>query len=74
MGDKQDGRPVPRDLPDQQAGSGQDPWEAAEHRPPQEDRDDGGLPDTDEAGSGPRGAPSSGSVHPENPVPDEPSA
>ncbi|MGW3445026.1 hypothetical protein [Streptomyces sp. NPDC001076] len=74
MGDKQDGKPVPRDLPDQQAGPGQDPWEAAEGRRPQNGRDDGDLPDPDEAGAGPDGAPRSGSVHPENPVPDEPSA
>ncbi|MEV7979612.1 hypothetical protein [Streptomyces sp. NPDC086519] len=75
MGDKQDGKPVPRDLPDQQAGSGQDPWEAADSRRAQEDRRyDGGLPDTDEAGTGLRGAPRSASAHPENPVPDEPSA
>ncbi|MER7182455.1 hypothetical protein ABT404_23715 [Streptomyces hyaluromycini] len=72
MGEKQGGKPVPRDLPDQQAGSGRDPWEAAEIRRPR-DRDDD-LPDPDEAGTGPRGAPRSGAVHPEDPVPEEPSA
>ncbi|MER6266519.1 hypothetical protein [Streptomyces sp900105755] len=78
MGEKQEGKPVPRDLPDQQAGSGQDPWEAADSARP-EDRGDGDrpepdLPDPDEAGAGPDGTPRSGSVHPESPVPDEPSA
>ncbi|MEV5954027.1 hypothetical protein AB0M11_09695 [Streptomyces sp. NPDC051987] len=58
MGGKQDGKPVPRDLPDQQAGPGQDPWEAAESRQPQEDTD-GGAPQTEPV---------------ENPTPDEPSA
>jgi hypothetical protein len=70
---KQDGKPVPRDLPDQQAGSGEDPWETAESRPSQE-HDDNDLPDPDEAGAGPGGTPRSGAVHPEAPVPDEPSA
>lgn len=31
------------------------------------------LPDTDEAGAGRRGSPNTGGVHPEQPVPDEPS-
>jgi hypothetical protein len=31
------------------------------------------VPDTDEAGTGRRGAPQSGAVHPEHPVPEEPS-
>ncbi|MBW8793732.1 MAG: hypothetical protein JF597_09110 [Streptomyces sp.] len=73
MGEKQDGKPVPRDLPDQQAGSGQDPWEAAESGRPEVRRDDD-LPDLDEAGAGPHGTPRSGSAHPEKPVPDEPTA
>ncbi|MFG2958090.1 hypothetical protein ACGF5O_30795 [Streptomyces sp. NPDC048291] len=73
MGEKRGGKPVPRDLPDQQAGSGRDPWEAAESGR-QEEHGDTGLPDPDEAGAGPRGAPRSGAVHPGDPVPDEPSA
>ncbi|MFK0284317.1 hypothetical protein ACIQVL_28185 [Streptomyces sp. NPDC090499] len=73
VGEKQDGKPVPRDLPDQQAGPGRDPWEAAQSGRP-ESRGDGDLPDPDEAGAGPGGTPRSGSVHPEEPVPDEPSA
>ncbi len=65
--------PIPRDMPDQQAHEGRDPWDA---RPEQDDTDDTeepatDVPDTDEAGTGRRGAPHSGSVHPEHPVPDE---
>ncbi len=103
--------PVPRDMPDQQAGTGDDPWEAAaptreqreQGQRPEGDEDAGGtddtgdgargptdetaqptsggaepaagpatdVPDTDEAGTGRQGAPHSGAVHPEHPVPDE---
>ncbi|MEU0971175.1 hypothetical protein ABZ357_39355 [Streptomyces sp. NPDC005917] len=71
MGEKQGDKPVPRDLQDQQAGPGKDRWDAAEGP----DKDPGAdIPDTDEAGTGPRGAPRSGAVHPEDPLPDEPSA
>ncbi|GAA4989826.1 hypothetical protein [Streptomyces hyderabadensis] len=85
--------PVPRDMPDQQAGDHDDPWEAAsptrEQREHRQGRDDEGaeedaetagdaetgpvtdVPDTDEAGTGRQGAPHSGAVHPEHPVPDE---
>ncbi|MYW21515.1 hypothetical protein GT039_39625 [Streptomyces sp. SID2955] len=69
--------PVPRDLPDQQAGPGDDPWDVVPGHPvgdePDDERDEQ-APDTDEAGSGPRGAPSTGTVHPEHPEPQEPSA
>lgn len=69
-----DGRPVPRDLPDQQARPGsKDPWEtAAAQRPADEPGADEDVPDIDEAGTGPRGAPRSATVHPEHPTPDEP--
>ncbi|MYR46412.1 hypothetical protein [Streptomyces sp. SID5910] len=101
-GPGENGAPVPRDLPDQQAGAGEDPWEAAPasaRQEPRDDTDDGDgtdrdeetgrdepadsgdtdgsdtddtdLPDTDEAGTGRQGAPHSGNVHPEHPVPDE---
>ncbi|MFI2410872.1 hypothetical protein [Streptomyces sp. NPDC018947] len=96
-GPGENGAPVPRDMPDQQAGAGEDPWEAASSSASEntgstsEDTEDtarepgtGGsgagepsdseetdVPDTDEAGSGRRGAPQSGNVHPEHPVPDE---
>ncbi|MFF4394277.1 hypothetical protein [Streptomyces sp. NPDC001480] len=66
-------RPVPRDLPDQQARPDDDPWEAASG----ERLDDTGeddVPDTDEAGTGRQGAPRSGTEQTEHPVPDEPSA
>ncbi|MFE9764082.1 hypothetical protein ACFYPC_06030 [Streptomyces sp. NPDC005808] len=67
-------RPVPRDMPDQQAGVEGDPWEpggdatrfTADVRPQPE------PPDTDEAGTGRRGSLHSGSHRPEHPVPDEP--
>ncbi|MEU2423434.1 hypothetical protein ABZ619_20825 [Streptomyces sp. NPDC007851] len=72
MGEQQDGKPVPRDMPDQQAGSGRDPWDEAEGRRPGQEDGDTAVPDTDEAGTGPRGAPSVGSVHPDAPPPDEP--
>ena len=70
--------PVPRDLPDQQARNGEDPWEgdtargeadAEEHDGSPED-----VPDTDEAGTGRQGAAQGATVHPEHPVPDEPPA
>jgi hypothetical protein len=67
-------KPVPRDMPDQQAGSDGDPWEPAADapRPAEDERPDPELPDTDEAGTGRRGAPRSGSPRPEHPVPHEP--
>ncbi|MFH8445168.1 hypothetical protein ACH4D3_28605 [Streptomyces sp. NPDC018026] len=104
-GPGENGAPVPRDMPDQQAGDHEDPWEAAsptreqrEHRQgldgerPADDAESAGdgesardgesagdaetgpvpdVPDTDEAGTGRRGAPHSAAVHPEHPVPDE---
>ncbi|MGP4007415.1 hypothetical protein [Streptomyces sp. 4N124] len=69
--DRREG-PVPRDLQDQQSDTGDDPWEV----PPEdatEDPDEAEVPDTDEAGTGRQGAPQSAGVHPEQPVPDEPS-
>lgn len=63
--------PVPKDLPDQQAATGEDPWEV-----PVESADDtteaDDIPDLDEAGTGRKGAPQPGTVHPEHPVPQEP--
>ncbi|MFE0798568.1 hypothetical protein [Streptomyces sp. NPDC058812] len=38
--------PVPRDMPDQQAGTGDDPWEAA--APTREQREQGQRPEGDE--------------------------
>ncbi|MEU6524477.1 hypothetical protein ABZ892_17055 [Streptomyces sp. NPDC046924] len=79
-GPGENGQGVPRDMPDQQAGEGEDPWEvapaAAEEKSAGPDasgerRPD--VPDTDEAGTGRRGAPHSASADPDQPVPDEPS-
>ncbi|MET9080157.1 hypothetical protein ABZX95_50835 [Streptomyces sp. NPDC004232] len=80
--------PIPRDLPDQQAGHGDDRWDPhttdrlTPERNGADDREDTGdfpdvdetdVPDVDEAGAGPRGAPRRTGVHPDHPVPDEPS-
>ncbi|MER6160109.1 hypothetical protein ABT147_31905 [Streptomyces sp. NPDC001868] len=71
--------PVPRDMPDQQANEGEDPWEVAPTRATDDERDedatgeDTDVPDTDEAGTGRQGAPQPGAGSPERPVPDEPS-
>ncbi|MGP2437803.1 hypothetical protein [Streptomyces sp. JW3] len=86
-GPGENGSPVPRDMPDQQADAGEDPWEVAPGLAAREDAaadagaaEDGAtgadgaaadVPDTDEAGTGRQGAPHSGAVHPEHPVPDE---
>ncbi|MFB6673036.1 hypothetical protein ACFVDQ_30980 [Streptomyces sp. NPDC057684] len=72
-----DSGPTPRDMPDQQAGTGPAAWEAAaestQRADEQEPEPDPEIPDTDEAGTGRRGAPHSASARPEHPVPDEPS-
>lgn len=70
---EQPGGPVPRDLPDQQANEGEDPWEVPVE--PAGDAAEGegdDVPDTDEAGTGRQGASPSGAVHPEHPAPEEP--
>lgn len=79
----ENGAPVPRDMPDQQAQGGDDPWEAADRtamaRASRATRTEPGadedVPDTDEAGTGrDSGAPSSGATQSEEqPVPEEPS-
>ncbi|ANS69896.1 hypothetical protein SLINC_7672 [Streptomyces lincolnensis] len=97
-GPGENGAPIPRDLPDQQAHDGEDPWEVGDGRaqgdtvdsteaadttaaeragdsePEGTEDADADVPDTDESGTGRRGAPRSGAVHEEHPVPDEPSA
>lgn len=81
-GPGENGDPIPRDMPDQQADVGEDPWEVAPRftgtgkKDKADAQDEAGepsddVPDTDEAGTG-RGAPQKGTVHPEHPVPDEP--
>ncbi|MBO1335543.1 hypothetical protein J3486_30380 [Streptomyces sp. VRA16 Mangrove soil] len=66
---------VPRDLPDQQAGAHDgDPLDVPGERGEDEAATpDETMPETDESGTGRRGAPRSGGVHPDQPVPDEPS-
>lgn len=81
-GPGENGSPVPRDLPDQQADNGEDPWDVAPVRADEGDEGDKGadtesepaddVPDTDEAGTGRQGAPHAATVHPEHPVPEEP--
>jgi len=73
-------QPIPRDLPDQQATSDEDPWDVVgtEMQAALDERTDRRvpdpeIPDTDEAGTGRDGAPHSAGPHPEQPVPDEPS-
>ncbi|WP_320778387.1 hypothetical protein [Streptomyces sp. CRN 30] len=85
-GPGENGAPVPRDMPDQQADAGEDPWEVAPGLAARESGDGADeadaaaveqagaaddVPDTDEAGTGRQGAPNAGTVHPEHPVPDE---
>ncbi|MFF8905779.1 hypothetical protein [Streptomyces olivaceoviridis] len=67
-------RPVPRDMPDQQARPAEDPWDVSARHAAGKEADEDVAPDTDEAGTGPRGAPQPGTVHPEHPTPDEPTA
>ncbi|MEW1693093.1 hypothetical protein ACIQOF_33565 [Streptomyces sp. NPDC091265] len=68
--------PIPHDLPDRQATADEDPWDVVggSAQPTREEDPDPEIPDTDEAGTGRRGAPHSGNRHAEHPVPDEPSA
>ncbi|MBT3150340.1 hypothetical protein HTV45_05450 [Streptomyces sp. CHD11] len=83
-GPGENGAAVPRDLPDQQAGPDEDPWEVAPAAAERESErkagasDEAGsgpdVPDTDEAGTGRQGAPQPGSGNAEQPVPEEPSA
>lgn len=71
-GPGENGTPVPRDLPDQQAGEGADHWDADEPAQPEETAED--VPDTDEAGTGRQGAPRAGDGQTDSPVPEEPTA
>ncbi|MER5194337.1 hypothetical protein ACWD3J_09110 [Streptomyces sp. NPDC002755] len=80
-GPGENGTPIPRDPPDQQADGGEDPWDVdAPERPGRPGESDGpaqdapDVPDTDESGTGRQGAPRAGSGRSDRPVPDEPSA
>ncbi|CCK25485.1 hypothetical protein BN159_1106 [Streptomyces davaonensis JCM 4913] len=64
----ENGEPVPRDLPDQQAGEGEDRWDVD---PEELDTGPEDAPDADEAGAARKGAPRDANVHPEHPAPDE---
>ncbi|WP_369230239.1 hypothetical protein AB5J56_04460 [Streptomyces sp. R21] len=82
-GPGENGDPIPRDMPDQQADGGADRWDAGTSSPgrtePADDEEDDenaaesatDVPDTDEAGTGRLGAPRSDTVHPEHPEPQE---
>lgn len=72
-GPGENGTAVPRDMPDQQAREGEDPWEVAPFAAgaDQEGENPTDVPDTDEAGTGRQGAPRSDTVHPEHPGPQE---
>ncbi|WP_225802010.1 hypothetical protein [Streptomyces sp. NK15101] len=59
--------PLPRDPEDQQAMA-EDPLSV----PLPDGKDEGNPPDTDEAGSAPRGGARDGTVHPGHPAPGEP--
>ncbi|MFJ5262485.1 hypothetical protein ACIQAC_18665 [Streptomyces sp. NPDC088387] len=77
----EDGEPVPRDMPDQLAGEGDDPWDIT---PDLSEADKAGtadkaasadkaedVPDTDEAGTSRRDESNPASPQPEDPHPDE---
>ncbi|MFJ6462121.1 hypothetical protein ACIQM0_13920 [Streptomyces sp. NPDC091387] len=69
------GDPIPRDPPDQQATADEDPLDVVggSMRPTADEHPDLEIPDTDEAGTGRRGAPPAAPRHADHPVPDEPS-
>ncbi|MFE6821461.1 hypothetical protein [Streptomyces sp. NPDC057690] len=84
-GPGENGTPIPRDPPDQQADGGKDPWDIRDPEPSggsaesgAADGSDGSgedasdVPDTDEAGTGRQGAPRAGSGQTDQPVPEEP--
>lgn len=52
-------KPIPRDLPDQQVTADEDPWDVpgASIHSTADEQPDPKVPDTDEAGTGLRGAP-----------------
>ncbi|MFD9392763.1 hypothetical protein ACFWBB_19225 [Streptomyces sp. NPDC060000] len=72
------GAPIPRELPDQQASQGEDPWDIGGSEPSGEASEDvpepADVPDTDESGTGRQGAPREDISQSDHPVPDEPSA
>ncbi|MDR6978096.1 hypothetical protein J2X68_004820 [Streptomyces sp. 3330] len=81
-GPGENGAPIPRDLPDQQADGGEDRWDVGGPDPESGRSDESGdsaqsapdVPDTDEAGTGRQGAPHAERGQSDHPVPEEPSA
>ncbi|WP_020127655.1 hypothetical protein [Streptomyces sp. 303MFCol5.2] len=84
-GPGENGTPIPRDPPDQQADGGEDPWDIGDPETSGQSGGSGGsggptgsgedasdVPDTDEAGTGRQGAPRAGSGQTDRPVPEEP--
>ncbi|WP_030382983.1 MULTISPECIES: hypothetical protein [unclassified Streptomyces] len=72
-GPGENGDPVPRDLPDQQAGEGEDPWEAAPataRRKAEETEETDGTDDTGTDDT----APDDTTGPEDEPTPDEPTA
>lgn len=65
-------KPLPRDMPDQQAGAEEaDVSERSADGTGQGDGKPENVPDVDEAGAGPRGSHGDQGVHPEMPEPQE---
>ncbi|AEY93324.1 hypothetical protein SHJG_8058 [Streptomyces hygroscopicus subsp. jinggangensis 5008] len=58
-------------MPDQQARPAEDPWDVSPRHAAGKEAEEDVAPDTDEAGTAPRGAPRPVTEHP---TPDEPSA
>jgi hypothetical protein len=67
--------PVPRDLPDQQADAGaEDPWDVGGPDRPENPAEAEDVPDTDESGTGRKGAYRPDTDQSDEPAPEEPSA
>ncbi|MDT0439139.1 MULTISPECIES: hypothetical protein [Streptomyces] len=65
------GEPIPRDMPDQQAGAARNSWDGTRpHGAPADEE----LPTPDEAGARRKGEDRSDTVHPEHPDPQESTA
>ncbi|MGC9496093.1 hypothetical protein [Streptomyces sp. WG7] len=69
-GPGENGAPVPRDMPDQQAGTGDDPWEAA--APTREQLEQGQRPEDDQDGEADGGTGDDGAEPPDGPADDVP--
>jgi hypothetical protein len=65
----QTAEPIPRDMPDQQAAEGEDPWDIG---PVDDSGETEDVPDTDEAGTGRQGTRQPDTGHSDRPRPEEP--